>query len=186
MATSPCLWIIPKTGGFSSSRVPRPRFPRNLWRRPSRPSLATMSGRPLCPAVMYTSSTSVIPSNSTGFFYPQSLREVDWSSTEHRQRLNPTHVQSAHWINSIPSNTNRGPRFVKVDGGLQKRCHSNHQIGFCRSDIHTVDGWLDGHVTHVCLSSLLYNSDTVPHLANAVDEQLQNISYHLSSGRVEC
>jgi hypothetical protein len=182
MATSPFLWIMPNTGGFSSSNVPRPRFPRNLFRRPSRPSLATISGWPLCPAVMYTSSTSVSPSSSIGFFYPQHLPEADWSWTVHLRRLHLILERFAHWINLDPSNTNRGSRSVKVDGGLQTRYHSNHQIGTCRPDIHIVGGRVAGYVTHVCLSSLRYNCGSEPHLANVVDERLQSIFCHQSSG----
>src|SRR5664280_1668736 len=180
MATSPFLWIMPSTGGFSSSNVPRPRFPRNLWRRPTRPSLATISGCPLCPAVMYTSSTSAIPSNSTGFFYPQSLREVDWSWTEHPLSLSPIHARSVHWINSTPSNTNIGSMSVKVDGGHQKQCRSNHQTGVCNSDIHTAGGAVDGYAIHACLSFLRYKWGIVPDLANEAAEQLQSIFHHLS------
>jgi hypothetical protein len=74
---------------------------------------------------------------------------------------------------------------VKVDGGLQKQCRSNHQIGVCNSDIHTAGGGVDGYVTHVCLSFLRYNWDNVPHLANEVDEQPQSIFHHQSGERVE-
>jgi hypothetical protein len=35
---------IPRTGGFSLSSVPTPRFPRSFRRQPSLPSLATASG----------------------------------------------------------------------------------------------------------------------------------------------
>jgi len=44
IATSPHLWIIPKTGGFSFSNVPRPREPFNLFLRPILPFSATISG----------------------------------------------------------------------------------------------------------------------------------------------
>jgi len=131
---------------------------------------------------MYTSSTSVIPSSSIGFFYPQHLPEADWSWIEHLQRLNPTHAQFAHWINSDPSSTNTGSRSVMADGGLQKWYRSNHQIDACRSDIHTVGGRVAGYVIHGCLSFLRYNWDSEPHLANEVDEQLQSIFHHQSSG----
>src|ERR1700691_2040388 len=36
-ATSPPRWMMPRTGGFSFSSVPRPRAPFNRLRRPSRP-----------------------------------------------------------------------------------------------------------------------------------------------------
>ena len=35
--TAPPRWIIPKMGGFSVSRVPRPRAPFSRRRRPRRP-----------------------------------------------------------------------------------------------------------------------------------------------------
>jgi hypothetical protein len=69
-----------------------------------------------------------------------------------------------------------------ADGGFQKRYRSNHQIDACRSDIHTVGGRVAGYVTHVCLSFLRYNWGSEPHLANEVDEQLQSIFHHQSSG----
>ena len=37
ITTRPPRWIMPKTGGFSFSRVPRPRAPLSLRRRPARP-----------------------------------------------------------------------------------------------------------------------------------------------------
>src|SRR3954462_472656 len=48
ITTWPPRSIMPKIGGFSFSRVPRPPF--NLLRRPSRPLARTASGLPLCPA----------------------------------------------------------------------------------------------------------------------------------------
>jgi hypothetical protein len=50
ITTWPPRSIMPKIGGFSFSRVPRPRPPFNLLRRPSRPLARTASGLPLCPA----------------------------------------------------------------------------------------------------------------------------------------
>src|SRR3954467_15751594 len=49
ITTWPPRSIMPKIGGFSFSRVPRPPF--SLLRRPSRPLARTASGLPLCPAI---------------------------------------------------------------------------------------------------------------------------------------
>src|SRR4051794_17801629 len=48
ITTWPPRSIMPKIGGFSFSKVPRPPF--SLLRRPSRPLARTASGLPLCPA----------------------------------------------------------------------------------------------------------------------------------------
>src|SRR3954453_23183901 len=50
ITTWPPRSIMPKIGGFSFSKVPRPRPPFSLLRRPSRPLARTASGLPLCPA----------------------------------------------------------------------------------------------------------------------------------------
>ena len=50
MTTWPPRSIMPKIGGFSFSKVPRPRPPFNLLRRLCRPLARTASGLPLCPA----------------------------------------------------------------------------------------------------------------------------------------
>ena len=44
MATSPDRWMIPRIGGFSFSRVPRPRAALSRFRRPSRFFRRTAAG----------------------------------------------------------------------------------------------------------------------------------------------
>src|SRR5512141_1731055 len=136
MKTSPWRWIMPNMGGFSPAKVPRPRLPLSFRRRPLRFSLATMTGYPLWPAVMYTSSVSTSPLSSTGFFLPRSLHEADWSWLEHRQPPNPARAQFVHSKGSSPSNTNTGSRCAVVGDALQKSCRSDHQIVVDRHDTH--------------------------------------------------
>jgi len=95
MATSPCLWIIPNTGGLFIFQCTRPRFPRNLCRRPSRPSLATiLAGLYACSNVHFIDLG--YPFQFNRLFLSTTLPEADWSWTEHLRRLNPTRERSAH------------------------------------------------------------------------------------------
>ena len=128
MHTSPSRWSKPNTGGLSPARVPRPRLPFNRRLRPFRPAFRTSAGSPLCPATIYTSSASISPLSWTGFFSPQFLDAVGWSSSGHRPLQDPTPQQSVRSKGSNPSSTDTTPRPATVDDVLQRSCHSDHRI----------------------------------------------------------
>src|SRR6266851_7492302 len=68
---------MPKTGGFSFSKVPRPPFPLSRFRRPLRPLFFTTSGCPLWPATTYASSHSTSFDKVTlGFFLQRSDKKL--------------------------------------------------------------------------------------------------------------
>src|SRR5215467_12261012 len=70
ITTCPPRCIMPKTGGLSFSKVPRPALPWSRRRRPVRSVLLTTSGWPLWPATTEASSHSTSLERSTaGFFY---------------------------------------------------------------------------------------------------------------------
>ena len=84
--TSPPRCIIPNTGGFSVAKVPRPRAPLSRLRRALRPRIP--SGRPLCPAITYTSSHSTSSSRRTFGRRATTPRRntlvISWTSLSHR------------------------------------------------------------------------------------------------------
>ena len=102
MTTSPSLSNIPKIGGFSFRKVPLSRFPFKRLRRPSLPFAFTAFGFPLCPAVMYTSSTSTSPLSWISGFFLQSLHVVDWSSFVHRLCSSPVLGRFESWKGLTP------------------------------------------------------------------------------------
>src|SRR6266446_5465373 len=71
MTTCPPRSIMPKTGGFSFSIVPRPAWLLRRRRRPLRPLVLTISGCPLWLATTEASSHSTsLESMTSGFFLP--------------------------------------------------------------------------------------------------------------------
>src|SRR6266571_233588 len=83
ITTCPPRSIIPKTGGFSFSNVPRPALPLRRRRRPFRSLLLTTSGCPLWPATTYASSHSTSLESVTVGFFLRSLHVVVLSSAAH-------------------------------------------------------------------------------------------------------
>ncbi len=149
MHTSPFRCSKPNTGGLSPARVPRPRLPFKRRLRPFRPAFRTSAGSPLCPATIYTSSASISPLSWAGFFLPQFLDAVGWSLPGHRLKQDPAPLQSVRSKGSNPSSTDTAPRPATVDDGLQRSCHSDHQIVAHSPDIDTVGDGLDAYDNHV-------------------------------------
>jgi hypothetical protein len=180
MHTSPLRWSNPNTGGLSPARVPRPRLPRNRRLRPFRPAFRTWAGSPLCPATIYTSSASISPLSWTGFFLPQFLDAVGWSSSGHRRLPDPTPQQSVRSRGSSPSSTDTAPRPAMVDDVLQKLCHSDHQIVAHTPDTDTVGDGLDAYENHVSSPHPTHIADRARRLASAVLELPHSILLRLS------
>src|SRR5713101_6978929 len=87
---------MPKTGGFSFSKVPRPPFPLSRFRRPLRPSVFTTAGCPLWPATPYASSHSTSFDSLTVGFFLRSLHAVGTSSGGHHCHPRPALGQFVH------------------------------------------------------------------------------------------
>jgi hypothetical protein len=66
LATGPPRGSIPKTGGRSFSKVPRPPGPGSWRQRPWRPWLCTTSGWPLGPAITYAAAHAPASPRGTG------------------------------------------------------------------------------------------------------------------------
>src|SRR5262245_16453231 len=84
MTTSPPRWIIPKIGGFSVARVPRPRFPLKRLRRPRRPLLPLPPASPCVHRQFRPHHTPPRRLTSARVSYVQCLGVTDSSSAARR------------------------------------------------------------------------------------------------------
>jgi hypothetical protein len=67
ITTSPPRSIMPPIGGFSCTKVSRPRAPSTRQRRSYRPRARTLARQLVCPAPTETASYSTAPLTRAGF-----------------------------------------------------------------------------------------------------------------------
>ena len=129
MTTSPFRWIMPKIGGFSFAKVPRPRSPLSRRRRPSR----CFSGPPRdAPYARPRRKPRRIRPRRRG--RPEACAQrclaavARPSAGRHRDR-GPTRGRSARWRGSARGNRGTGPRRAGVDDGQRRWSRSGRRTG---------------------------------------------------------
>src|SRR6266545_6367455 len=181
MATSPPRCIMPKIGGFSLAKVPRPRAPLRRFRRPSRPFFVRPQD------VLYAQQSDRfhhirhLLKASPKVSSSQSLLAVDMSSDAHRPYLSPVHERSADSTDSTPKSTGTGSTRAAVGDGRQKSSRSSHQR---TARIACSDSVGDRGPSHLVPVSSPLCPDTwgrLHHQAIACDGRFHNIWHHLSS-----
>lgn len=123
ITTCPLRWTMPKMGGFSLARVPRPLAPFSRWRRPGRSFWLRLPGGPYAQLPRTLHHILPLQPGASRVSWPRYPGEVGWSSGARHLYSGPTLGQSAHWTE---------PALSEVEGLSPMKY---------KQRIHTFKGW---------------------------------------------